>query len=160
MSSPNLRIFSTVSSSSETDLAPNAQQAATASGGSATGSGGSIVYSIGQMAYNASVGTNGSVSQGVQQPYEISVVLELDEVVESAINLKIYPNPTNTVVNIDIPFSFEKSKVSIVDVNGRTVLNTTSDVRSIDVSALTDGVYMLSLELDDVLINKKIIIAN
>ncbi len=75
-------------------------------------------------------------------------------------NVKIYPNPTNTVINIDIPFSFEKSKVAIVDVNGRTVLTTASDISTIDVSALTDGVYMLSLELDDVLINKKIIIAN
>ncbi|HLP65343.1 T9SS type A sorting domain-containing protein, partial [Flavobacterium sp.] len=75
-------------------------------------------------------------------------------------NVKIYPNPTNTVVNIDIPFSFEKSKVAIVDVNGRTVLTSASDITTIDVSALTDGVYMLSLELDNILINKKIIIAN
>ena len=78
----------------------------------------------------------------------------------AAENVKIYPNPTNSVINIDVPFSFEKSEVSILDMNGRTVVKASSIENSIDVSGLTEGVYMLSLQVGDTLIYKKIIIAN
>ncbi len=78
----------------------------------------------------------------------------------AAENVKIYPNPTNSIINIDVPFSYEKSEVSIVDVNGRTVVKASSIENSIDVSGLTEGLYMLSLQVDDTLINKKIVIAN
>jgi Fe-S cluster assembly scaffold protein SufB len=78
----------------------------------------------------------------------------------TAENVKIYPNPTNSIINIDVPFSYEKSEVSIVDVNGRTVVKASSIENSINVSGLTEGVYMLLLQVDDTLINKKIVIAN
>jgi hypothetical protein len=37
----------------------------------ATGSEGSASYSIGQVVYQTHTGTNGSVAEGIQQPYEI-----------------------------------------------------------------------------------------
>lgn len=44
-----------------------------ATGGNATGSGGSVSYTAGQATYQTSEGTTGTVAQGVQQPYEISM---------------------------------------------------------------------------------------
>jgi len=43
-------------------------------GGNATGSGGSVSYTVGQITYRTFSGTNGSIAEGVQQTYEISVV--------------------------------------------------------------------------------------
>ena len=50
-----------------------AQETIPAIGGNASGSGGSVSYSVGQAVYTTNTGTNGSVPQGVQQPFEISV---------------------------------------------------------------------------------------
>ena len=51
----------------------HAQESPTAAGGEATGTGGTSSYSVGQVVYTTATGTNGSLAQGVQQPYEISV---------------------------------------------------------------------------------------
>ena len=57
-----------------------AQEAIPATGGEASGSGGSASYTVGQVVYTTNVGTNGnSVAEGVQQPYEISVVTGIPE---------------------------------------------------------------------------------
>ncbi len=71
----------------------HAQEVIPTTGGEASGGGGSICYSVGQLIYTTNVGINGSVAQGVQQPYEISVVSGLEDL---GINLNVsaYPNPT------------------------------------------------------------------
>ena len=56
-----------------------AQTSVNAIGGDATGSGGSVSYSVGQVVYTTNKGTNGSVVEGVQQPYEILVVTAIKE---------------------------------------------------------------------------------
>ena len=56
-----------------------AQEAITTSGGDASGSGGSVSYSVGQILYSTNTGANGSVAHGVQQPFEISVVIGIEE---------------------------------------------------------------------------------
>jgi len=51
-----------------------AQTAIPAAGGNATGSGGTVSYSVGQLTYNTYQGSVGTVSEGVQQPYEILTI--------------------------------------------------------------------------------------
>ena len=48
-----------------------AQSQTTASGGEASGSGGTVSYTVGQTAYQTNVGTGGTVTEGLQQAYEI-----------------------------------------------------------------------------------------
>jgi hypothetical protein len=50
----------------------HSQSAIVVAGGDATGTGGKVSYSVGQIAFTYASGTNGSVTQGVQQPFEIS----------------------------------------------------------------------------------------
>ena len=64
-----------------------AQESVNATGGNALGSGGSVSYSVGQLTYQTHVGTNGSVAEGVQQPFEISVVTGIKEA--KAFNLQL-----------------------------------------------------------------------
>lgn len=51
-----------------------AQETIAVTGGNASGSGGTTSYSVGQMFYHTNTGTDGSVIEGIQIPYEISVV--------------------------------------------------------------------------------------
>ena len=57
----------------------HAQESVNSSGGEATGTGGTASYSVGQVVYTTATGTNGSVAQGVQQPYEISTTVGINE---------------------------------------------------------------------------------
>lgn len=72
-----------------------AQQSMTAAGGNASGTGGSVTYSIGQVFYTSPSGATHNLIQGVQQPYEISV-LSADEIKAEFVDLaaSVYPNPT------------------------------------------------------------------
>lgn len=70
-----------------------AQQSIAPSGGNASGTGGTAAFSVGQVAWNMYSGANGSVIQGVQQPYEISVISGIDDY-DISLNYVIYPNPT------------------------------------------------------------------
>jgi hypothetical protein len=79
-----------------------AQQAIPASGGDATGTGGSASYTVGQVTYTTATGTNGTVHQGVQLPYEIFVVTGLEEANGIGLELSVYPNPTKDYLNLTI----------------------------------------------------------
>ena len=71
----------------------HAQESSTAAGGDATGIGGSSSYTVGQVVYTTNTGTNGSLAQGVHQPYEISTTLGINETTIN-LELSLYPNPT------------------------------------------------------------------
>ncbi len=77
-----------------------AQEALPATGGGATGSGGKISYTVGQVAYTAN-GTNGSVTQGVQQSYVISTVLGA-ELTNINLEVLVYPNPTTNYLTLKV----------------------------------------------------------
>lgn len=70
-----------------------AQKAIPATGGEAIGSGGVVSFTVGQVAYITNVGVSNSEIQGVQQPYEISVVTMLEQSPDD-MDLSVFPNPT------------------------------------------------------------------
>jgi hypothetical protein len=97
-----------------------AQESVNATGGDATGSGGSASYSVGQVVYTTNTGTSGSVAQGVQQPYEISVVTGLEEAKGITLSVTAYPNPTTDFLQLKV--ESEKLKdlsFQLYDMNGK-----------------------------------------
>jgi len=97
-----------------------AQEAIPASGGNASGSGGTVSYTVGQVVYITNTGTNGSVAQGIQQPYEISVVSGLEE--SEGINLifSAYPNPTTDFLMLKIEGEVKAQyTASLYDISGK-----------------------------------------
>lgn len=52
-------------------LTSKAQHSVNTTGGDASNESGSVSYSIGQIVYSAYADSDGRVSEGVQQPYEI-----------------------------------------------------------------------------------------
>lgn len=98
----------------------NAQETLSTSGAEATGSGGSVSYTIGQVFYTANTGTNGSVSQGTQQPFEISVVTGIKEAEKISLQCIAYPNPTTEFLTLKIEsYEVENLKYEIFDINGK-----------------------------------------
>ena len=69
--------------------------------------------------------------------------------------LLLYPNPTSNILNIDIPYSFNKINGKIIDMNGRVLKNLEKIDSKIDVSGLSKGIYILDLKIDENSIVKK-----
>ncbi len=96
-----------------------AQESPTVSGGVATGTSGSVSFSIGQVLYKSQTGTNGySITEGVQQPYEISIVYGIPE--SSNLNISVYPNPTTNYLAIKTDnYKSPKLQFFVIDINGQ-----------------------------------------
>ncbi|WP_264559263.1 T9SS type A sorting domain-containing protein [Flavobacterium sp. N2270] len=124
------------------------QQSPTSSGGDLIGSNGSVAYSVGQIVYTTNTGSNGSVSQGVQQPYEISEVLASEDFSELINDLIVYPNPSTDVLTINMSNSNGlELDYAIIDVTGK-VLKSKKNIEnetSIVVSDLPSAIYFLQI---------------
>ena len=125
-----------------------AQQDVVASGGNASNTdGSSISYSVGQVFYTITLDSGVSIIQGLQQPYEISNFLGLDQV---DINLSIaaYPNPTNNVLNLTVGNHDEKDlSYQLFDITGRFIENKKIESKetSIVMQNLNNSVYLLKI---------------
>jgi hypothetical protein len=101
-----------------------AQEVIPASGGNASGSGGTVSYSVGQVVYTTNTGTNGSVAQGVQQPYEISVVTGIENSMKINLTCTAYPNPATTHLTLKIETTEnENLSYQLYDVSGKLLEN-------------------------------------
>jgi hypothetical protein len=125
-----------------------AQEVIPASGGEAAGNGGSVSYSVGQIAYQTHYGTSGSVSEGVQQPYEISVVTGIEEAKGINLTVSAYPNPTTDYLTLRID-EFEISNLSyqLYDMSGRLLQNEriTGNQTIIVMSNLVPAIYFVKV---------------
>src|SRR5574344_1646385 len=98
----------------------SAQENINATGGNALGSGGSVSYSVGQVAYTTNTGTNGIVTQGVQQPFEIMVISSVEEAKGINLTVSVYPNPTTDYLTLSVAdYDISKLSYQLFDMNGR-----------------------------------------
>jgi hypothetical protein len=124
-----------------------AQDATTATGGNAKGTGGTVSYSVGQTVYTTNSGTSGTVAQGVQQPYEISVISGIND---GAITLDCtaYPNPTTDYLRLKIADNTTINLTyQIYDINGKLLLNkiVEGSETTISMQGLVPGSYFLKV---------------
>jgi len=128
-----------------------AQTAVPSSGGNASGSGGSASFSVGQMVYTTGTGTNGTALQGVQQPYEISVITEIDEAKGINLIASAYPNPTSDLINLNIDASntliIESLSYQLFDASGKLLETKKLEANqtSIVTSSLVPATYILKI---------------
>jgi hypothetical protein len=140
----------------------NAQSGSVASGGDATGAGGSVAYSVGQVAYTTSTGTNGSVAQGVQQPYEILTVGIKDETAMS-ISLSVFPNPTTDNLTLQVQdFNNEVLVYQLFDIQGKLLESKTvsSNQTQISMSGLQSATYFINVTQENKTVKSFKIIKN
>ena len=129
-----------------------AQDASISSGGEALGVGGSASYSVGQVVYTTHTGVNGSIAQGVQQPYEISVVTAVKENDKINFVFTVYPNPTTHFLTLNIP-NVKNSVLNfwLSDITGKVLANEQihNENTTITMENLPKAIYFLKITEND-----------
>jgi hypothetical protein len=121
-------------------------------GGNASGSGGSASYSVGQVVYTTSNGTSGTVSQGVQQPFEISVLTGIDETKGITLLCTVHPNPTIDFLTLKVEnYTTDGLTYQFYDVNGKLLdsQKMVGNETSIAMSNLVPATYFLKVIQSD-----------
>lgn len=97
------------------------QEAILPVGGDIAGSTGSVSYSVGQVMYTIQSDSTGSVTQGVQQPYEIFNMGINDSFPE--LQIMVFPNPTadNFIVQIVDHCNEQRYLYHLVNLEGRMI---------------------------------------
>jgi len=124
-----------------------AQQAAVSSGGDATGSGGTVSYSVGQPVYTTNNGSTGTITQGVQQPYEIFIITGVEEK-NIKLSVNAYPNPTEHFLTISVKNNEGRElSYQLTDITGKILVQQqlTDNTTDIMVSHLAAATYILSV---------------
>ena len=141
------KIFATMAMVMTMAVASLAQSAVATAGGEATGDG-SVSFTVGQTVFTTVANENGSISQGVQQAYEITTETGIDV---TEIQLSAFPNPTSDVLNLQInggdfknvSYALYNNTSKLID--KRTVNG--SDTQ-ISMGAYKAGVYFLEVKAD------------
>lgn len=121
-----------------------AQEVVLTTGGNALGFGGSMSYSVGQIACQ----TQGKVVEGVQQPYEISVITVWKGVSEINLMVLAYPNPATD--NLLLQIKNDKLKdlsYELYDIQGKFLQNgeITANITSISIGKLPSTTYFVTI---------------
>jgi hypothetical protein len=88
------------------------------------------------------------------------VLLAVDQVTAADIAFAVYPNPATTVVNVSNKNNAAITSISITDLNGRVVKQTSFDnvaTVQVNVSELSAGAYMMNISSNEGTTTKKII---
>jgi hypothetical protein len=125
-----------------------AQESIPVTGGNASGTGGTVSYSVGQIACNVFSGSNGTIIQGVQQPYEISVVTAIENAGEIITESKVYPNPTDGRIKLIVESSGnENLRFCLYDISGVVLQEKKIENRETEIiiENNSSSVYLLKL---------------
>ena len=131
------------------------QTAAVTTGGTANGIGGTVAYTVGQIATQLIWDGNNSTSiaEGVQQPYEISV-LNMDEFKSFILDATLFPNPTLHFIQLQINnLDLVENKVEalLFDTEGKLLLtlNIQNSQTQIQMKELPPSTYFLKVQSDN-----------
>ncbi len=124
-----------------------AQQNTVSSGGDISGSGGSVSFSIGQIDHQTKTSGSGTITEGVQQPYEIMVVTGVENT-SVQLSANAYPNPVVDQLVLTIgQTTFSNVFYTLTDVSGKLISERKiSDSRTeIQFKELAQGIYFIKV---------------
>jgi spore coat protein CotH len=70
--------------------------------------------------------------------------------------ITIFPNPASTKINIDIP-DHVPTVLTVYDILGKQLIQK-SNVKTIDLNELNDGIYLLKVTIDNKILTKRFIV--
>ena len=145
-SKQRLRAFHLLTTLLSCAVGVQAQQAVLPMGGEATGSGGTMSHSVGLVAYTTNSYTAGTLTQGVQQPYEV-IATALVEGPDGQLMATAFPNPASSLINIHLQSMVDNGNYRLLDGLGQLILQGriggTDD--TIDMALLPGASYTLLL---------------
>ncbi len=125
-----------------------AQQTISSAGGELSGSTGKVSYTVGQIFFHNYEGETGSVAEGIQQPYEIYVLTQTDELPQIDLVAFAYPNPVSGKLNLKVEsISSQNLVYQLYNINGG-LLETeriSSNNTEIDMEGRVPAVYFLKI---------------
>jgi hypothetical protein len=124
-----------------------AQSGTLTGGGEAAGTGGSVSYSVGQIQYETVDASTGTITEGLQQPYEIFVVTGVEEK-EITLNVSLYPNPAESMIILDARNAGSvKMNYVLFDSEGRSLAQNSlvNEKTEISLERMASGVYYLKV---------------
>ena len=84
------------------------------------------------------------VENTAERNYQLNVVTGINDIKNS--NIKIYPTPTNNIINFEGLTKNENNTIQIFDVQGKLVITKTiTEKGTIDLSELNKGVYVIKI---------------
>jgi hypothetical protein len=113
---------------------------------------GQVIVTGGVAPYDITIDTIGNIQTVTVVDYDgcdSIVQYTLTKIVEqSKDEIKVYPNPVSTDLYIDLANNSKKiENIRIVSMNGQVIQNIQNDVRVINISMLTNGVYIIQIKL-------------
>ena len=140
-----------------------AQEAVPATGGEASGTGGTFSYTVGQVLYNTNSGTSNSEAQGVQQPYEISIVVGIEAQQGIRLSCQVYPNPSTNYLVLEVEnYDLKDLHYQLLDVSGKLLKSKRieSTTSTISMKDYVPSVYLLQVISESTIIQTFKIIKN
>ena len=74
---------------------------------------------------------------------------------EAEKNIQIFPNPTNGLLRIESN-NLKIQQIQITDMIGKTMM-TSENVKTLDISGLSEGLYLVSLHTSEGIFSKRIV---
>jgi len=91
-------------------------------GGNIIANEGEVSFTIGQIVFYSSSGHNGSIIQGAQQPYEISVISSINEIKPIDLFVHVFPNPTRDFLILKFEFEIhDEYSYQLFDITGKLI---------------------------------------
>ena len=87
----------------------------------------------------------------------VTTLLSTNKENEFINKFKIYPNPVNDILNIKTDNNQNIIALHLSDINGREIINQTSDFENFDIRELQNGIYFLKIDTDKGSFAEKII---
>lgn len=132
-----------------------AQQSLNATSHSQTIDGKEHAYTLGDMVLVQTIQQSGLiVTQGYFQPFSLNKVSQSATQQEFFHAVKVYPNPTSQQLWIEVvDDQFNKLQYSLTDMNGKRIFNGVSNSSSkkvsLNLNQLSNGLYNLSIQLNE-----------
>ena len=75
-------------------------------------------------------------------------------------NIKLYPNPTTGVVNLELTGSKGDATIMVSDVSGKVIVTKTTSEKSLDIdlSNVPAGIYLVRVNMDGKVFNEKVMV--
>lgn len=127
------------------------QENTDAAGGNAYGTGGTVSYSIGQLDYLTATGPGGTITDGVQQPYEIMIVSGIEDTTIK-LALSVYPNPATDIVTLSVENSNTRDMAyHLYDLQGKIIQSKKLDGSQtlITLTELSNNIYFIKVLVKD-----------
>lgn len=143
-------------------LSLNAQEAVTTTGHKIEGPGGSMSYSVGQVNVAQNIGSEGSVLEGVQQPYIIDPTVG-SEIANINLKLATHPNPTSDEIILTAEgLDLENLSYQLLSSEGKVLLSKASieSTSNINLQLYPANTYLLNIYKDLIIIQSFRIIKN